>query len=154
MNAIALLFLVGLVFLAFEVLVPGIVMAAVGGLIMAGGCAVAFARFGAAGGFTAVAVAVALVALTFFLEFVVLPRTRAGRRMFLRSAVVATTQPPPAEVGVIGKTGEALTVLAPSGYVSIEGKRYEAYSLDGHVPKGAKLRVTGLDHLALKVSKI
>lgn len=154
MNAIILLFLVGVIFLGFELFVPGAVMGVVGGLAMAGGCAVAFARFGASGGSLAVLSSLALIGLTLYFEFVVFPRTRTGKKLFLHSAVTATSQPLPAEAtAVLGKSAEALTVLAPTGYVMVEGKRYEAFSQDGHVEKGAKLRVTALDQYTLKVVK-
>lgn len=130
-------------------------MGVIGGLAMMGGCAIAFARFGVFGGSTALGSALGLVALTFYIEFVLLPRTRAGRKMFLHAAVTGTSQPTPADAGsVVGKTAEALTVLAPTGYVLVEGKRYEAFSQDGHIEKGTKLRVSSLDHFTLKVTKL
>lgn len=155
MNAIILLFLVGLVLLAFEVFVPGAIMGLLGAFALVGGCAVAFSRFGVEGGSIAVAAALALSGLTVYLEFVVLPRTRAGKKMFLHSAVTGTSQPPPADSAtIIGQEGEALTTLAPTGYVIVAGKRYEAFSQDGLVEKGTRLRVNALDQFTLKVSKL
>lgn len=154
MNAIILLFLIGIVFLAFEVVVPGAVMGILGGCAMIIGCVIAFSRYGLSGGVIAVAAGVILVALTMYVEFVLLPRTRTGKKMFLQSAVTATSQPPPADAAeVVGKDAEAITVLAPSGYVLCGGKRYEAFCQDGHAAKGTKLRVTAVDYLTLKVTK-
>jgi membrane-bound ClpP family serine protease len=48
----------------------------------------------------------------------------------------------------------ALTPLMPSGQIEIGGKRYEALSLDGHVAKGARLKVTGAQNFSLTVSKL
>jgi membrane-bound serine protease (ClpP class) len=53
----------------------------------------------------------------------------------------------------VGKTAEAVTTLAPSGYVVVDGRRYEAFSQSGHAAKGAILRVVGLDNFRLIVTK-
>jgi membrane-bound ClpP family serine protease len=72
----------------------------------------------------------------------------------VQSTVDATSQPPLAEKeNVVGKMAEAVTPLVPSGYVLVEGKRYEAFSQSGHAAKGALLRVTGLDNFRLIVTK-
>ena len=42
----------------------------------------------------------------------------------------------------------------PSGQVEIDGRRYEAQSLDGHVAKGARLKITGLQNFSLTVTKL
>jgi len=154
MNAIILLFLIGVVLLAFEVFMPGAVLGVIGGLAMLGGCALAFHRYGLGRGLGATFGALAILGVALYAEFVLLPKTRFGRKLFVHSTVSATSQPPiaPPEA-VIGKTGSALTTLAPSGYVLIEGKRYEAFSQSGHMGKGASLRVVSLDNFRLIVSK-
>lgn len=154
MNAIVLLFAVGLVLLAFEVFVPGGILGIFGGLSLLGGVVLAFTGFGATGGWTALAVALGLVGLMVYLEFGLLPKTALGRRLFLRSAVGGTSQPPLAEsAAVVGRGGEALTPLAPTGYVIVDGRRYEAFSQSGLLPKGAPVRVVGLDTFRLIVTK-
>jgi membrane protein implicated in regulation of membrane protease activity len=54
---------------------------------------------------------------------------------------------------VVGREAVAQTVLAPSGYVVVDGKRYEAYSQTGHAIVGTRLRVVGLDNFRLIVTK-
>jgi membrane-bound ClpP family serine protease len=72
----------------------------------------------------------------------------------VQSTVHATSQPTLADKdSVVGKTAEAVTPLVPSGYVVVEGRRYEAFSQSGHAAKGASLRVTGLDNFRLIVTK-
>lgn len=154
MNAIILLFLIGVLLLFFEVFMPGGVMGVMGGLAMLGGCVVAFSQYGPTGGMLAAAAALALIGLMLYFEFGVLPKTRVGKRFFLRSAVAATSQLPLAQSeSVLGKTCEAITTLAPSGYVLLDGKRFEAFSQSGHVPKGTLLKVSGLDNFRLIVTK-
>ena len=154
MSAIALFFLVGVVLLAFEVFLPGAVLGVAGGLAMAGGCALAFGRFGAGGGLLATGAALALLGLALYAEFVLLPRTRFGRKLFVHSTVHATSQPPLAPAAeIVGKSALTLTRLAPSGYVEVDGKRYEAFSQSGHAGKGATLQVIGVDNFRLIVTQ-
>jgi membrane-bound ClpP family serine protease len=154
MSGIVLLFALGIVLLTLEVVVPGGVLGVLGGLAMLGGCALAFFEFGASGGGIAVVVALACLAFGLFIEFRVLPRTRYGKKFFLHQSIGAASQPLPAEpASVIGKTGEAITVMAPSGYVSIEGRRYEAFCQSGLVAKGTSVRVVGVDNFHLIVAQ-
>jgi membrane-bound ClpP family serine protease len=154
MNAIALLFLIGVLFLAAEVFVPGAVLGFLGALAMAVGCGIAFVRLGAAGGAVATVSAIALLGFTLYAELVWLPKSRLGKGMIVESSVDAQSQPPIAAADIVGKTAEAETPLVPSGYVRVEGKRYEAFSSTGHVAKGAMLRVAGQDNFRLIVTKI
>lgn len=154
MNAIIVLFVVGFVLLAFEVIVPGAILGIIGGLAILGGVILAFMEYGSTGGWTALGVGAGGGMLMLAVEFWLLPRTPWGKRMFLRAAIDGTSQPAPAEASnVMGRAGEALTPLSPSGHVLIDGRRYEAFSRSGLLPKGAEVRVVGLDNFRLIVSK-
>lgn len=154
MTAIILFFALGLVLLFFEVVVPGAILGIIGGVFMLIGCGLAFSTYGLGGGAVAVGVAVILLGITFYLELYVLPRTRFGKKMFLEGAVQGASQPMPARADeVVGQLGETLTTLAPSGFVLVGGKRYEAASLSGMLPKGTPVKVVGLDTFRLTVSK-
>ena len=154
MNTIIVLFVVGFVLLAFEVIVPGAILGIFGGLALLGGVVIAFMDYGTAGGGIALAAAAGLAGLMFYIEFGILPKTPWGRRMFLHSEIGGTSQPPPAdEASVLGRAGEAVTTLSPSGYILIDGRRYEAFSRSGQLPKGAEVRVVGLDNFRLIVTK-
>jgi len=154
MNAIILLFLLGVLLLAGEVFVPGAVLGILGGLCMAAGCVISFVQLGTGGGIVATVVAVSLLGLMLYVELVWLPKTRFGKKLIVQSTVSATSQPTLADKdAVVGKTAEAVTPLVPSGYVLVEGRRYEAFSQSGHAAKGATLRVTGLDNFRLIVTK-
>lgn len=154
MNAIVLLFLIGALLLAGEVFVPGAILGVIGALCMLAGCVLSFSHFGLAGGLLATAIAAVLLGLMLYIELVWLPKTRMGRSLIVQSSVSATSQPPLAELNaVVGKTAEAVTPLVPSGYVMVEGRRYEGFSQSGHVPKGATLRVVGLDNFRLILTK-
>ncbi len=154
MNAILILFLLGVVLLAGEVFVPGAVLGILGAISMFAGCVISFLQLGTGYGMLATVVALALLGLTLYVELVWLPKTRFGRKLIVHATVDATSQPPLADkAAVVGKAAEAMTALVPSGFVLVEGRRYEAFSQSGHVPKGAILRVSGLDNFRLIVTK-
>lgn len=155
MTLIVLLFILGVLFLAVEVIVPGGILGSLGGLMLFGGCVMAFIDYGTGGGLIAVLVAVALTISALFIEFRVLPRTAVGKRAFLTSEITAVTSPfGAAEQELVGKSGEALTMLSPSGYVIIQGKRYEAFCQSGQIAAGTALEVIGVDNFRLIVSPI
>ncbi|HXC02539.1 MAG TPA: NfeD family protein [Opitutaceae bacterium] len=154
MSAILLLFLLGLVFLFFEVFTPGPVFGIVGALMLIGGIALAFGRFGGNGGVLAIMITFVAVGVTLYAEFVWLPKTSFAKKLSIQAisgAVAQSSLVHPEEV--VGKTAEALTTLAPSGYVLVEGRRYEAFSQSGHVVRGERLRVVSLDNFRLIVTK-
>ncbi len=154
MNVIVLLFVLGLVFLFFEVFTPGPVFGILGGVTLISGIAVAANEHGLQGGLIAGLSALAAVAATLYAELVWLPQTRFAKKFSVHSTSGVTIQQQPVEPdAVVGKPAEALTTLAPSGYVRVEGRRFEAYCQSGHAARGAQLRVTGLDNFRLIVTK-
>lgn len=154
MTTVVLLLALGIVLLLLEVVVPGGVLGVLGGLAMLGGCALAFYDFGLKGGSLATVVAVASLGAAVYIEFVLLPKTRAGRKLFLNQSVDAASQPLPADAAVVvGRQVETLTTLAPSGYVLLDGRRCEARSQSGLIAKGAVVRVVAVDNFSLIVSQ-
>jgi membrane-bound ClpP family serine protease len=154
MTLIILLFALGIMLLAVEVIVPGGILGTIGGLMMFGGCIAAFMHYGTNGGILAVTVAAILAVLAFYIEFRVLPKTSVGRRAFLTSEIKAVSSAFGEEArDLIGKSAKALTMLSPSGYIMVDGKRYEAFCQSGQVPAGTPLEVTGADNFRLIVSE-
>lgn len=154
MTLIVLLFALGIMLLAVEVIVPGGILGSIGGLLMFGGCVAAFMRYGTGGGMIAVTAAVGLAVLAFYIEFRVLPNTSVGRKAFLSAEIKAVSSAFGEEArDLIGKSASALTMLSPSGYIMVDGKRYEAFCQSGQVPAGAALEVTGADNFRLIVSE-
>jgi len=154
MNAILLFFLIGVILLAAEIFLPGAVAGIIGGLSMAAGCVISFVVFGPSGGTIATVIALALLGLTLYLELVWLPKTNFGKKLIVSARVEAVSQPPLANPGlVVGKPAEALTTLSPSGYVLVEGRRYDAFCRSGQVPKGTVLRVVDIDNFRVIVTQ-
>ena len=153
MTLIVLLFAIGILFIAVEVIVPGAILGAIGALLMFGGCIMAFIDYGTVGGIVAVLTAFALGGLALFIEFHYLPKTRFGKRAFLTKEITAVAAAVGSEAReLIGKSAEALTMLSPSGYVLVDGRRYEAFCQSGQAPVGAALDIIGADNFRLIVT--
>ncbi len=154
MTLIVLLLLVGVLLMAAEVILPGGIVGALGGLMMITGCVVAFTRLGPGGGSVTVVSALVLTAIVLYIEFRVVPKTRFGRRAFLDRAITGVSAPSTEDLdSLIGKPAEAVTTLAPSGYVLVEGKRREAFCRSGLAEKGSRLEVIGSENLRLIVTQ-
>jgi membrane-bound ClpP family serine protease len=154
MSAIIMLFVAGAVLLAAEVFVPGAILGIFAALALLAGVVLSFLDYGSQGGWLAIAAALALTCVTLWFEFKILPKTALGRRLFLKAEIMGASQAPLAERdAVVGQDGVADTTLAPTGYITVAGKRYEAYSRSGLIAKGEALRVTGLDNFRLIVQK-
>lgn len=153
MNMVIILLSVGVVLFFFEIIVPGAILGTIGGLAMLGGIVLSFIEFGPTGGVATTLVSLAVLGIVIYIELRVLPNTRLGKRMFLHSAVSAATQPPLADASIVGKSGEAATVLAPSGFVVVEGRRLEAFSQSGYIEAGTVVRVDAVDNFRVIVSK-
>lgn len=154
MTLIVTLFAAGILLLVLEVVVPGAILGIIGGVLMLAGVVSAFTEYGVTGGSIAGIVAVIVVSIALYLEFVLLPRSRLARKLILDGTVSGTSQPPVAiRAQVIGREVVAVTALAPSGYVELDGRRYEAFARDGHTRVGERLNVIDLDNFRLIVSK-
>ncbi len=152
MTLIVLLYALGILLLVTEVLVPGGVIGTVGGILMFIGCVIAFVQYGTGGGMLALLAGLVLVTVAFYIEFRVLPQTRLGRRAFLTKEMTGVSAAFGDEArNLIGKSAEALTLLSPSGYVRIDGRRYEAFCQSGQAPLGSVLEVIGADSFRLIV---
>lgn len=152
MTLILVLFALGLLLLAIEVVVPGAILGVVGGVLLLIGVIAAFDTYGAVGG--AIATGAALIAgcVTLYLEFVLLPKSRLAKTFSMTATVDGRSQPAVADRAVIGRRAVAVTTLAPSGVVELDGKRYEAFARTGHVRAGTALEIVDIDTFRLIVS--
>lgn len=153
MSTVMLLFLTGSLLLAAEVFLPGGVAGFLGGCALVIGAVVSFLEFGPAGGVAGTLAALVLLVLLLYLELVWLPRSRLGSAMVVTSVVDGQAQSLPAEAGtLVGRPAIAETILAPSGFVTVDGRRYEAFCRAGYVQRGAALQVVAVEPARLIVS--
>ncbi|MGJ8643108.1 MAG: NfeD family protein [Luteolibacter sp.] len=152
MTLIILLFAIGIFLLAAEVLIPGGILGLAGAVLLFTGCVVSFVQLGTMEGLSAIGIALFAAGIVFFIQFKILPKTRFGKRFFLSREISASSTALGDEArDLIGKTAVSVTVLSPSGYVTIDGKRYEAVSQSGQVAKETELLVTDVNHFQIIV---
>lgn len=153
MTLIILLFTIGVLMIVVEVIIPGGILGGIGALLMIAGSVMAFLEFGTTGGLVALGVALAIAALALYIELRILPKTRIGKRAFLTKEITAVSRAVGEDArNLIGKPAEALTMLSPSGYVRVDGRRYEAFCQSGQAPAGSALEIVGADAFRLIVS--
>ncbi len=138
--ALALAF-AGLLFFYLEFFVPGGILGAAGGLLMATSACVFFWRFGAV-------LWSFLYAAALILAFV--GTIRLALWKIKKSGTRSTFYAPGSQEGyqassfdreMIGKTGTAVTPLTPAGRIEIEGKWHQAVSEGGYIKKGDSVLV-------------
>ncbi len=135
------LVLAGLVLIAAEFFLPTMIIGLFGAVVSFAGIYLA----AEAGWVTCLLYALGFL-VVLALEFVafrrLLPATAAGRAMINVSSNDGAAVPAAAGFAVyVGKTGKAVTVLAPSGTVEVDGTLLEGYSLDGFVERAAAVVV-------------
>jgi membrane-bound serine protease (ClpP class) len=64
------------------------------------------------------------------------------------------SKPPTGREGLVGETGESLTVLHPEGRVRVHGEIWNAVADSGKINKDAKIRVVSVENLTLHVEEI
>lgn len=152
MTLIILLFSIGLILLAFEVMIPGGILGIAGGILLFTGCILSFVRLGTTEGIIAILVTALAGFAIFFIQFKILPNTRMGKRFFLNDSIEGSSSSLKTKTrDLIGKTATSVTVLSPSGYVVIDGKQYEAFSQSGQIPAGTELEVISANSFQLTV---
>jgi membrane-bound ClpP family serine protease len=152
MSLVIVLISLGLVLLVIEVFAPGGIIGSIGGILLFIACVLAFTTLGMTEGMITLGITIVAAALVFYIQFKVLSKTRMGKKFFLEKEITgAATALGDQARDLIGKTAEAVTVLSPSGYVSIEGKRFEAFSQSGQIAPGTILDVVDANHFQVIV---
>jgi membrane-bound serine protease (ClpP class) len=155
MTAVLVLFMVGILLVVIEVIVPGGLLGLVGGFCLLAGVITSFLQFGSTGGMIATAVALVIGAVTVYLEFVILPKTALAKKFTMSATVSGRSQPEVADpAAVLGVGGVAATRLAPSGVATIAGRRYEVFCQSGLAEAGARVKVVAVDNFRLVVTQI
>ncbi|MBL9134309.1 MAG: hypothetical protein JNK85_00510 [Verrucomicrobiales bacterium] len=148
MALVTILLLAGLLLLALETVLPGLVAGIAGVICLLAGVVVAYRDLGTTGGnVTLILVATLLVAgsilwLRFF------PRSRLGRRFVSDriSGDIGTERPE-----LIGQTGTAVTPLRPSGTALLDGRRVDVVTEGPMVERGSAIRVIAVEGMRVVV---
>lgn len=152
MTLIILLFSIGLILLALEVIIPGGILGIIGAVVLFSGCILSFILLSTLEGFIAIGIALLAGILLFYIQFKILPKTRLGKRFFLTREISATSNSLVENTrDLVGKTATSVTMLSPSGYVTVGGNTYEALSESGQIPENTELEVISANSFHITV---
>ncbi|MEA4960342.1 NfeD family protein [Lutispora sp.] len=154
-NALTVfLYVLGLVLLAIEGLMPGFGVAGVSGII----CVIISVAMITSSIYEALLLIIATIAIL-VLVIVMMYKLGYGSK-YMKFLILDTEQKQEEgytssekDVSFIGKTGVAETPLRPSGVVTIDGKRTNAQSQGEFIDKGAKVIVSEVDSMKIIVKK-
>jgi membrane-bound serine protease (ClpP class) len=153
-EVILTLFVIGAVLVFFEALLPGAILGIAGGLCLFTAVVITYGAHGAWWGSTALVGALAIVAITLYLEFKLLPKTSLGARFFHKQSNKENATPQASvHVSLVGSEAVAITPLRPSGTVLINGTRHEAWSANGSAEPGERLKVIRADSFKVTVAR-
>lgn len=147
--------LIVLAFVLFflEIFAPGGILAVFGGISLIAAAILAYEDLGILGSSGILLGGTILGFAMFFLELRLLEKSPFAKQFIHGNQQKAQTVP----VGrpeLVGKTGLALTTMAPSGKVRIENEIFEAASLGGLIDRNATVEVVRSEHLKLVVKEI
>lgn len=153
MSLIVGLMVLGFGLIMLEIFIPGGIVGVFGGISMIAAVYFAYDGYGMEGAIITFAVGLLGLVACLWFEFKVLPKTPAGKRLFLQDKVSGKSQHDFAEDSMIGKEATTATALSPSGYIIFDGKKLEAFSRSGFLEKGELVRIDSFDQFKVTVSK-
>ena len=145
---IVAVYVAGMVAMIVEMFVPGAVMGIVGFLAVGGSILYAFLNGYTVAGCVLTAIAAALVPVFFLVWRNVLGRVWASKvdeKHFRVSTII--------DDKLLGKEGEALSQLRPSGTALIDGRRYVVVTRGELLEKGTQVKVTDVAGNRIVVKK-
>ena len=152
MGLIAFLVLLGAFFLVAElVFLPGLTFGLVLSLLGYGAAIyLGFARLGFVGGVVTIVVVVALSLLVTVISL----RAKTWQRLALKDKVTGQSMVTPSVDVNLGARGRCVSRLSPMGKVNIDGKVYEAKSVDAYIDQRSEVEVVGFENFTVIVKKI
>lgn len=154
MSAVYGLILAALVLVFFEVILPGGILGLLAVVCWGVATWLGYVEAGILGGMAVFFGTLVVVSLLVYAELKWVARTRLGRAFFLKNCVTGHSNISAAEDSIVGKAGESLTRLNPSGRVVVDTQSYEACSQDGYIDSGQPIEVVGKDNFKLIIKKL
>jgi membrane-bound serine protease (ClpP class) len=150
------LLLGGFLLLLAEVFLPGGIIGAIGGVMLAVAVVLSYMEYGALEGTAILAGTTIGGAALLYVGLRILPDTRMGRKILLSESITGRTFDSTAaqERGrLVGREGVALTDLRPAGRGKIDGKRWDVVSDGGYISKGDPICVVRVEGARIVVSQ-
>ncbi len=149
-----LLSVFGLLCLCSEMYLPGIIFGLLGaGCVCAGACGVLL-RHGPWAALALVVADGALFAVFFRLSVRLLRGSRLGRQVFLTSHTPGSAVEEKLFESLVGRKTTVVSVCRPTGIVELDGRRYQARSLEGVIDRDTPVEVTGFESNTLIVRSL
>lgn len=151
MGYMLLLLIFGVLFLVTElVLLPGVSIGALLSIVCYGSAIyLGFDHSTTMGVVMIVAAAVSALAASVFSL-----RAKTWQRFALNKEIQSTSMPSPAEELETGARGVTISRLSPMGKVEIQGRMYEAKSVDAYIDPKTEVEVVGFENFSVIVKKI
>ena len=152
MTAAPTFFVIGLILMAGEILVPGGILGSIGAICFLIASVDVWVAFGAMWGMTAIIVSMALGLGMFFLEVRMMRKGPLARWFYLSQKTPPT---PSKSAGGIpaGTKATTATRLNPTGLVLVDGRRLEAISRDGLIEEGTEVVIVNDDPFRVVVAR-
>ena len=149
---IVLLIILGLLFLVAELLLfPGLSIGGILAIACYGGAI--WYTFDALG-VTAGVWTIVVVAILSLLSLIFSLRAKTWQRPTLKQEIDSVSMPKPETEVTVGAVGVSISRLSPMGKVEVNGKTFEAKSVDVFIDQRSKVEVVGFDNFTLVVRKI
>jgi membrane-bound serine protease (ClpP class) len=150
-QGISVLLLIGFLMIAAEVFVPGMILGMLGALCLLAAVSWTYAAYGLGAG-TMVLAGVSIVGTLAFVGYMAaFPKTFIGRQIINSDAQSSPANTP--ELALLGKTGESLTMLRPSGTARIEGRRLDVLAEGAFIEPHSQIIVVRVEGNHLVVRK-
>ena len=136
---VILLIILGILLVLGEILVfPGITIAGIGGFLFLGsGIYYSFVRFGNNIGVTVLIVTTIVILSTIALAL----RSKSWNKAMLSTNITGKVEPLKDAILEPGMKGMSVSRLAPMGKVEINGKTFEAKSIDGFIDQKTEIEI-------------
>lgn len=156
--AIILCFIVGVGLLVAEVFMPGFGIAGISGIVLEGvSIVLTYLKYGglAALGLTIVILAVIGIAISMSLRSATKGRLSKSPIILKTSETAAEGYSATADMDVfLGKEGDTLTVLRPTGMAEFDGVKLNVVSDGEYIPKGTRVRVSRVEGARVVVRRV
>lgn len=148
MGLIVLLIAIGLILMALETVLPGLIAGTIGLFSIAAGVVMAYSDFGFRTGNTVLLIVMVLLVIGTIAWVKFFPDS-AMAQVFVSKRQIGNLGVEKPEL--LGKTGVALTALRPAGTAVLDGKRVDVVSDGAFVEKGGAVKVIAVEGLRVVV---
>ena len=156
MGLIIFLVLLGVFFLVVEMmLLPGVTIGTILSIISyAVAVYIGFDRFGiTGGGITGGGITLAAVIIVSLVAIIISLRGKTWRRLSLKQKIESSSMETPSDTVKVGDRGTTLSRLSPMGKILIDGRVYEAKSIDAYIDQRSEVEVVGFENFTVIVKR-